>query len=173
VSGDADLTRERLERLITAMRDLCMPRKFAATYCGVSPKTFERWIGLGATGTGTALHIELAEAVYQIEGLKVGTAIGALERMAMAEPKAAEAFLKLYKPGDFGGPRPEPDEFEALERHAARQDKLLQKPPPRMLEKMRANGWWQFATTLSPEDRATLTAIQAKYIAAHALPEKT
>ncbi len=171
VDPDDGLTAELADAIVAAIEDECMPRKYAATCNGVSPKTLERWIGMGATGSGSAVHTSLAKRVFQAEGGKVGKVMRNLESMSFEDSKAGEAFLKLYKPGDFGGPRREPDEFDALERNAGKQDLLLAHPPPRLRAKMSAHGWWQFPLDLSPEERATLLGIQRKR-SAPALPEK-
>jgi hypothetical protein len=163
-AGDEDdgLTAELADGLVSAIADECMPRKFAATYNGVSPKTLERWIAMGATGSGSAKHRELAKRILKAEGGKVGRVMRCLNELAAEDGKAGEAFLKLFKPGDFGGPRREPDEFDSIERNAQKQDKLLESPPPRLRAKMTAHGWWQFRE-LSPEDRETLRDIQGKH----------
>lgn len=168
--GEDGLTRERLEEIIEAIADQCMPRKYAATYCGTSPKTLERWIAQGATGVGGPLRAELARRVFKAEGTKVGGAMQSLYAMRSVSAAAGEAFLKLFKPGDFGGPRPEPDEFDDIERQTGRRRRLWDKPPPKMLREAREAGWWQFSRELSAEDRALLEAIQAKYTSAPALP---
>ncbi len=170
VDPDDGLTDALADAIVDAIEDDCMPRKYAATYNGVSPKTLERWIGMGATGTGSDLHTSLAKRVLRAEGGKVGAVMRNLKAMSAEDGKAGEAFLKLYKPGDFGGPRREPDEFDALERNAGKQDLLLAHPPPRLRAKMGAHGWWQFRVDLSAEDRAVLLAIQRKG-AAPLLPE--
>jgi hypothetical protein len=163
------LTRELLEDIAADIADNDMPRKYAASGNGVSPRTLERWIAMGATGSGGSLRRELARRVFQAEAGKVGGVMHNLRMLASEDGKAGEAFLRLYKPGDFGGPRPEPDEFDALERHAERRKNLWEKPPPKMLREAREHGWWQFSTRLSDEDRATLEAVQAKYLMGPAL----
>jgi hypothetical protein len=131
---------------------------------------------MGATGTGSDLHALLARRVLRAEASKVGSVMYNLKSMSAEDSKAGEAFLKLYKPGDFGGPRREPDEFDNVERNAQKQDKLLSSPPARLRAKMANHGWWQFSVSLSPEDRATLRAMQLKYQTAALLtappPEK-
>lgn len=159
---DDGLTREILHSLVAAIDNDNLPRKFAALVSGVSPKTFARWMVRGETGTGSALHTELAKSVNVAEGSKVGTAMTSLHDMARLDPKAAEAFLKFFKPGDFGGPKRVADEFDDPERHADRRDKLLDNPPPRLRAVLSAKGWWQFRGTLSPEDTAALLAIQER-----------
>jgi hypothetical protein len=170
--SDDGLTAELADGLVAAIEVENMPRKFAATYNGVSPRTFERWLMMGSTGTGSALHVSLARRVYKAEGLKVGQTMTGLKAMALEDSRAAEAYLKMFKPGDFGGVKPEPDEFESAERSSAKQDRLIDNPSPRMLAKFTARGWWKFPAEMSVEDRATLTAIQTKYRTTHALPEK-
>jgi len=160
---DDGLTSALADAIVLAIEEECMPRKFAATYNGVSPKTLERWIAMGATGTGSALHASLAKRVLRTEGGKVGKVMRNLSALSFEDGKAGEAFLKLFKPGDFGGPRREPDEFDGIERNAQKQDKLLQSPPPRLRAKMALHGWWQFPVDLSGDDRAALVAMQRKY----------
>lgn len=162
------LTQEIADRFVRAILKRNLPRKFAATYCGVSPKTAERWIAMGATGTGSALHVDLARRVYAVEGRKVGSAMTNLAILALKDAKAGETFLKFFKPGDFGGPASTPDEFEGLERHADRRRQLWTNPPPRMLREARDAGWWQFPLELDAGDRDALLALQEKYSARRA-----
>lgn len=173
---DDGLTSDLADALVEAIEQECMPRKFAATYNGVSPKTLERWIAMGATGTGSALHVSLAKRVLRAEGGKVGNVMSNLKAMSFTDAKAGESFLKLFKPGDFGGPRREPDEFDGIERNQQKQDKLLASPPPRLRAKMTLHGWWQFPPELTVEDRAALMTMQRKYQTAALLtapaPEK-
>lgn len=146
-----------------AIRERSLPRKFAATACGVSPKTFERWIRMGETGTGTALHTELARRVHLAEAEKIGHGMTCLAQCAYEDGKAARSYLELFKPGDFGGPARVADEFESLERHKDRRHALLTSPPPRMLAEFRTHGWWQFPGALEQGDRETLEALSQKY----------
>jgi hypothetical protein len=170
--NDEGLTKAVADELVAAVQEMNLPRKFAATFCGVSPKTFDRWLSLGATGAGSALHIDLARRIYEAEGRKVGGAMTALQLMAEADPKAAEAFLKMFKPGDFGGVKPEPDEFDGAERNAQKRAHILDAPSPRLLAEFGAKGFWKFPAEIDDEDRATLIAIQNKYQVSLALPEK-
>lgn len=168
--GDG-LTRALKEAIVEAIVEDRLPRKYAATVNGVSPRTLEQWIVMGAAGTGSALHTELARDVYEAEGAHVGTQMRNLDTLGSADPKAAVAFLQFFKPRDFGGPDATGDEFAEPARNAQRQDLLLSNPPPRMLAKFREHGWWKFAPTLDEEDRMVLIAIQEKY-AALALPSE-
>jgi hypothetical protein len=168
--GDG-LTRKMKEAIVEAILEDRLPRKYAATVNGVSPRTLESWIVMGAAGLGTALHTELARDVYEAEGAHVGTQMRNLDTLGSADPKAATAFLQFFKPGDFGGPMPAGDEFQEPARNAQRQDLLLGNPPPRMLAKFREHGWWKFVPVLEEEDRMVLIAIQEKY-AARPLPEE-
>lgn len=171
-SEDGDgLTRSLKEALVEAIVEDRLPRKYAATMNGVSPRTFELWIAMGAAGTGTALHAELARDVYEAEGARVGNQMRNLDILGRDDPKAAVAFLQFFKPLDFGGTPPTGDEFAEPARNAQRQDLLLDNPPPRMLAKFRAHGWWKFSPHIDEEDRMVLMAIQEKY-AAQPLPEK-
>ena len=161
--NDDGLTEDLVLRLAEAIDESCMPRKYAATFCGVSPKTFERWVRAGETGSGSALHVELARMVNQAEAQKVGTSMRNLHALGTMDPAAATSFLKLFKPADFGGPKRQTDEWDSSERAAEKRKKLLASPPPRMLSELAAHGWWQFPWQLEPEDLAALEAIQSKY----------
>jgi hypothetical protein len=171
-SEDGDgLTRSLKEAIVEAIVEDRLPRKYAATSNGVSPRTLELWIAMGAAGTGSALHGELARDVYEAEGAHVGTQMRNLDVLGSADPKAAVAFLQFFKPLDFGGSPPTGDEFAEPARNAQRQDLLLDNPPPRMLAKFRQHGWWKFSPELDEEDRLVLIAIQEKYTALPGLPE--
>lgn len=159
---DDGLTTELMHSLVNAVSVDNLPRKFAALVNGVSPKTFARWMVRGETGTGSALHTELAKSVNVAEGSKIGGVMTSLHNMAHLDTKAGEAYLRFFKPGDFGGPKRVADEFDDPERHAQRQDKLLDNPPPRLRALLSAKGWWQFPGVLSPEDIVTLKAIQER-----------
>jgi hypothetical protein len=161
--SDDGLTAVLADSLVEAIEVHNMPREFAATYNGVSPDTFERWLMMGSTGTGTELHVSLARRVYKAEGMKVGETMTGLKAMALEDSRAAEAYLKMFKPGHFGGVKPAPNEFASAERAARKRINLLDNPPPRMLAEMTAKGWLKFSLDLSDEDRATLSAIQDKY----------
>lgn len=163
-SEDGDgLTRTLKNALVEAIVEDRLPRKYAATVNGVSPRTFELWIAMGAAGDGTALHAELARDVYEAEGAHVGTQMRNLDALGSADPKASVAFLQFFKPLDFGGTAPAGDEFAEPARNARRQDLLLDNPPPRMLSKFREHGWWKFSMLIDEEDRMVLMAIQEKY----------
>ncbi len=172
-SEDGDgLTRSLKDALVEAIVEDRLPRKYAATSNGVSPRTFELWIAMGAAGSGSAIHAELARDVYEAEGMRVATQMKNLDTLGAADPKAAVAFLQFFKPLDFGGSPPTGDEFAEPARNAQRQDLLLENPPPRMLAKFREHGWWKFSPKVDDEDRMVLLAIQEKY-AALPLPEGT
>lgn len=165
-SEDGDgLTRAHLNAVVESMVTDKLPRKYAATVNGISPRTLELWITMGAAGMGTTLHAELAREVYQAEGGIVGTQMQNLYTLGSADPKAAVAFLQFFKPLDFGGTAPAGDEFQEPARNAQRQDLLLSSPPPRMLAKFREHGWWKFSARIDDEDRMVLLAIQEKYAA--------
>lgn len=160
--GDG-LTRVRLDNLVEAIVTDKLPRKYAATVNGISPRTLELWISMGAAGMGTSLHTELAREVYSAEGGIVGAQMQNLYTLGREDPHAATQFLKFFKPMDFGGTPPTGDEFAEPARNAARQELLLDSPPPRMLAKFREHGWWKFAQKLDEEDRMVLFAMQEKY----------
>ena len=170
-SEDGDgLTRSLKDALVDAIVEDRLPRKYAATSNGVSPRTFELWIAMGAAGTGSAIHAELARDVYEAEGMRVSNQMRNLDVLGREDPRAAIAFLQFFKPLDFGGSPPTGDEFAEPARNAQRQDLLLENPPPRMLAKFREHGWWKFSPRVDDEDRMVLIAIQEKY-AAIPLPE--
>ncbi len=170
-SEDGDgLTRSLKDALVDAIVEDRLPRKYAATSNGVSPRTFELWIAMGAAGTGSAIHAELARDVYEAEGMRVSSQMRNLDVLGREDPRAAIAFLQFFKPLDFGGSPPTGDEFAEPARNAQRQDLLLENPPPRMLAKFREHGWWKFSPRVDDEDRMVLIAIQEKY-AAIPLPE--
>jgi hypothetical protein len=163
-SEDGDgLTRRLLDSLVQAIVEDKLPRKYAATVNGVSPRTLELWISMGAAGMGTPLHAELARDVYEAEGALVGDQMRNLHVLGSGDPKAAVAFLQFFKPLDFGGTPPTGDEFAEPARNAQRQDLLLSNPPPRMLAKFREHGWWKLPPNLDDEDRMVLIAMQEKY----------
>lgn len=168
--GDG-LTRMLKEAIVDSIVEDKLPRKYAATVNGVSPRTLESWIVAGASGLGSALHVELARDVYEAEGGIVGEQMRNLHVIGSADPKAAIAFLQFFKPQDFGGTPPTGDEFQEPARNAQRQDLLLSNPPPRMLAKFREHGWWKFASDIDEEDRMVLIAIQEKYAVRPALSE--
>ena len=160
--GDG-LTRALKDVIVEAIVEDRLPRKYAATSNGVSPRTLELWIAMGAAGTGTALHAELARDVYEAEGSLVGQQMRNLSVLGREDPKAAVCFLQFFKPLDFGGSPPTGDEFAEPARNAQRQDLLLDNPPPRMLAKFREHGWWKFSPRIDDEDRLLLLALQEKY----------
>lgn len=163
-SEDGDgLTRALLNALVDAIVEDKLPRKYAATMNGVSPRTFDLWLAMGAAGTGSALHAELARDVYEAEGGLVGEQMRNLHTLGREDPKAAVAFLQFLKPMDFGGTPPAGDEFAEPARNAQRQDLLLANPPPRMLAKFREHGWWKLPPKIEDEDRLVMLALQEKY----------
>jgi hypothetical protein len=163
-SEDGDgLTRALLDAVVESMVTDKLPRKYAATVNGVSPRTLELWITMGAAGLGTSIHAELAREIYQAEGGIVGAQMQNLYTLGSGDPNASVAFLKFFKPLDFGGQAPAGDEFQEPARNAQKQDALLSNPPPRMLAKFREHGWWKFSPDVDAEDRMVLLAIQEKY----------
>ncbi len=168
ISGSG-LTRELADRLIAAL-ETPMPRRFAATSCGVSPKTFEGWIADGASGIGDEQCVYLAKSVYEFEGKDVGETMRAIKMLADANHQAAAEYLRLMHPADFGGAvRTGVDEFSDPERNRRNQSRLLENPPPRMAAMLRQHRWIRMPQNVSAEDRATVDSILAKY-AALALP---
>lgn len=152
-----------------------MPRRFAAFSCGVSPKTFERWLQIGASTAHDPVCIYLACRVHQLEGLDVSSTVNELQRLRAVSPAAAELYLKIMHPADFGGHvRTVPDEFEGQERNRQAQDSLLASPPPRMMAKMRQYRWLQVPEGATPEEmaavEAVITGIRSRLAAAVALP---
>lgn len=170
IDGDG-LTREIVEGVVSDILENKLPRKYAATKNGCTPTTLQRYIDMGDMGDGGPLHYELAKRVHQAEGTVIGQVMSNQHLLSASEPKAADVFLKAFKPGDFGGPKPEPDEFDRLERQQRRRNNLWQNTPPRMLAEATAQGWWKFPKDISDEDRAILAAMQQKYRTL-ALPEK-
>lgn len=163
-SEDGDgLTRSLLNTVVDAIVEDKLPRKYAATMNGVSPRTLELWIAMGAAGTGSTLHAELARDVYEAEGGLVGDQMRNLHALGREDPKAAVAFLQFFKPLDFGGSPPTGDELAEPARNAQRQDLLLSNPPPRMLAKFMQHGWWKISPNIDAEDRLVLLALQEKY----------
>jgi hypothetical protein len=160
---DDGLTEALVEALVAAVESP-LPRRFAALKCGVSPKTFERFLQDGASGVGSALSVELARRVYQFEAADVGEEMQHLKTLARHNPQATETYLRVMHPADFGGfVRKTPDEFEAPQRQQRTQDRLLDHPPPRMLAKFRAHGWVKLPPSMTDEDRAAVMAILARY----------
>src|ERR1044071_7645805 len=76
VPGPNGLSRALADRLVDARQR--MPRRFAATSCGVSPKTFERWIQIGASSNDDPICVQLARRIFEVEGHDVGEAISDL-----------------------------------------------------------------------------------------------
>lgn len=170
IGGDG-LNAELLEFIVNDIVQLKLPRKYAATKNGVSPTTLQRWIDMGTIGDGNFLHAELAKRIHEAEANVIGQVMTNQHLLSAQDPRAADVFLKAFKPGDFGGPKPEADEFDRLERQAKRRQALLDAPPPRMLAEMTARGWWHFPTDISDDDRAILVEMQQRY-RARQLPEK-
>ncbi len=164
VGEDGDgLTIDLVDRLVAA-RETPMPRRFAALHCGVSPKTFERWLQDGASGTGSRLSIDLARKIYQYEAADVGQEMAHLKVMASHNPLATKTYLELMHPADFGGfVRTAPDEFERPDRQQRTRGHLLDNPPPRMLADMKAHDWFRMPKGIAKKDRAVITKILAFY----------
>lgn len=161
--SNTGLTRELADKLIASLQTP-MPRRFAATSNGVSPKTFEGWINDGASGIGDDVCVYLARKVYEHEGRDVGETFHDLREVAKGNDRAAETYLRLMYPADFGGTvRTGPDEFSDAERAAKNRAQLLASPPPRMLAEMRQHRWFQLPAKISAKDRAGIESILAKY----------
>jgi hypothetical protein len=169
--NDGGLTIDLVDKLVACITQQKLTHKYAALACGVSPDTFEDWLEQGETGTGTALHVDLAKRVHEADANHVGHAMGNLHAMCDKDPKAAEMFLKLLKPGDFGGPQANPDRFSGQARNKKKRANLLANPPPRMIAEMRQYGYQRLPTNLSAEDQQAINAICAKYLVPQ-LPEK-
>lgn len=169
--SDGGLTIDLVDKLVACISQQKLTRKYAALFCGMSPDTFELLLEMGETGTGTALHTDLAKRVHEAEATLVGHAMGNLHAMCEKDPKANELFLKLLKPGDFGGPKADPDRFSGQGRNKKKRASLLANPPPRMLAEMRQYGYQRLPVNLSAEDQEAINAICAKYLVPQ-LPEK-
>lgn len=169
--SDGGLTIELVDSLVARISQDHMTHKYAALACGVSPDTFENMLELGETGTGTALHTDLARRVHEADAAHVGAAMKNLHLMTVTDPKACELYLKFTKPGDFGGPKADPDRFSGQGRNKKKRASLLANPPPRMLAEMRQYGYQRLPVNLSAEDQAAINAICAKYLVPQ-LPEK-
>jgi hypothetical protein len=156
------LTRELADAIIEARKT--MPRRFAATSNGVSPRTFKGWMDDGASGIGDPMCVYLAREIHKFEGQDIGEEFGNLKRIASVNPAAGEAYLKLMYPEDFGGHvRTAPDEFSDSERAARNRDKLLDAPPPRMLAELRKHRWLQMPAGMTKGDLEAIHSILAKY----------
>lgn len=169
--SDGGLTIDLVDKLVACISQQKMPHKYAALACGVSPDTFQGWLEEGECGTGTALHIDLARRVHEADANHVGHTMGNLHAMVEKDPKAAELFLKLLKPGDFGGPKADPDRFSGQGRNKKKRAALMANPPPRMRAEMKQFGWQKLPVNMLPEDQAAIDAICAKYTVPQ-LPEK-
>jgi hypothetical protein len=169
--SDGGLTIDLVDKLVACVAQQKLPHKYAALACGVSPTTFEDWLEQGETGTGTSLHIDLAKRIHEADANHVGHTMSNLHGMCEKDPKAAELFLKLLKPGDFGGPKADPDRFSGQGRNKKKRASLLANPPPRMLAEMRQYGYQRLPMNLSKEDQEAINAICAKYLVPQ-LPEK-
>jgi hypothetical protein len=139
-----------------------MPRRFAATSNGVSPKTLERWIQIGSSTGNDPACIHLARRIHEVEGLDVGESVDDLKLLRKVSPAASESYLKIMHPADFGGAtRTGPDEFEDQVRNRDQQDRLLASPPPRMLAKLREHRWFQVPAEATPEEMAAVESLLA------------
>lgn len=161
VPGPENLSRALADKLIEARGR--MPRRYAATSNGVSPKTLERWLQIGASCTHDPICIYLACRFHQVEGEDVAQSISYLQVLRAVNPAASDLYLKIMHPEDFGGHvREATDEFEGRERNSRAQDQLLASPPPRMLAKMRQYRWLQVPEGATSEEMAAVeSAIDA------------
>jgi len=158
--GPNGLSRALADQLVANRRT--MPRRFAATAAGVSPRTFERWIQIGASSGDDPICIELARRIFEVEGKDVSESISDLKMLRTMSATASEAYLRLMHPADFGGAvRSAPDEFEDQVRNREAQDKLLASPPPRMLAKLREHRWFQVPAEATKEELAAVETMIA------------
>lgn len=158
VPGPEGVSRALADKLIEAR--VRMPRRYAATSNGVSPKTLERWLQIGASCTHDPICIYLACRFHQVEGEDVAQSISYLQVLRAVNPAASDLYLKIMHPEDFGGHvREVTDEFEGRERNARAQDQLLASPPPRMLAKMRQYRWLQVPEGATPEEMAEIESM--------------
>jgi hypothetical protein len=165
VPGPENLSRALADKLIEARGR--MPRRYAATSNGVSPKTLERWLQIGASCTHDPICIYLACRFHQTEAEDVAQSITYLQVLRAVNPAASDLYLKIMHPEDFGGHvRETVDEFEGRERNARAQDNLLASPPPRMLAKMRQYRWVQIPEGATAEEAGEIeemiSAIQTR-----------
>ncbi len=157
------LTPALVDQLVEALQKP-LPRRFAALHCGVSPKTFERWLQDGASGAGSGLAVDLARRVYQWEAQDVGEEMRHLKTLAAINPQATKTYLELMHPADFGGfVRTAPDEFERPDRQKRTRGHLLDNPPPRMLADFKAHDWFRMPKGISKRDRSTILKILTSY----------
>lgn len=158
VPGPEGLSRELADKLIAARQT--MPRRFAAKHCGVSPRTFERFLQVGSSSDHDPICVYFTRRINEVEGGDVGDTIGGLQLLRKVSPQAADLYLKLMHPEDFGGHvRTVPDEFDGQERNRQAQDKFLAAPPPRMLAKMREHRWVQIPEGATPEETALIESM--------------
>lgn len=174
--GPNGLSYALADRLVESRRN--MPRRFAATSNGVSPRTFERWIQIGASSGDDPICVHLARRIFEAEGIDVRESLADLRMIRSASPQAAESYLKIMHPADYGGHvRTAPDEFEDQSRNRETQDRLLASPPPRMLAKLRQHRWLQVPAGATAEEMAaveTLIAnIRMRITSANALPAQS
>lgn len=158
VPGPENLSLALADKLIEARAR--MPRRYAATSNGVSPRTLERWLQIGASCTHDKACVYLACRFHQVEGEDVAQSISYLQVLRAVNPAASDLYLKIMHPEDFGGHvREATDEFEGRERNSRAQDQLLATPPPRMLAKMRQYRWLQVPEGATPEEMAEIEAM--------------
>lgn len=158
VPGPNGLSLELADKLIAARET--MPRRFAAKSCGVSPKTFERWLQIGSISAHDPVCVHFTRGINEIEGIDVSDTITGLQILRKVNPQATDLYLKLMHPEDFGGHiRTVPDEFDGQERNREAQDKLLSSPPPRMLAKLNEHRWFQLPEGTTPEEKAEIEAM--------------
>lgn len=173
--GPNGLSRALADRLVASRAR--MPRRIAATSNGVSPKTFERWIQVGSSSADDPVCIYLARKIFEVEGVDIGETIDDLRDLRKVSGTAAETYLKVMHPNDFGGhQRTAPDEFEDQDRNRGSQDKLLASPPPRMLAKLREHRWYQVPAGATDEETAAVAdmidAIRKRLTADRLIAEK-
>lgn len=158
VPGPEGLSLELADKLIAARQT--MPRRFAAKSCGVSPRTFERFLQVGSSQSHDPACTYFTRRINEIEGNDVGETIGGLQILRKVNPQASALYLQLMHPEDFGGHiRTVPDEFDGQERNKEARKSLLAKPPPRMLAEMRQHRWIQIPEGATPEETAAIEAM--------------
>lgn len=160
------LSRELADKLIEAI-NMPLPRRWAALYAGVSPDTFKSLLEKGILSDDDPECVRLAREVYQTEGKGIAETFDALRILARSgNADAAETYLRLMHPADFGGKvRTEPDEWAGAERHKQRRDHLLENPPPRMRAELQRHRWLQLPERLSKKEREVIDRIIARHLA--------
>lgn len=166
-------SRAQVDALIVAI-ETPMPMRWAALSEGVTPDQLKAWCFAGIVGADPEC-IRLAKRVYKSQAADVGKTFSGLLTLAeKGNPLAAETFLKLMHPADFGGKsRSEPDEFQSAERNRVRRARLLDDPPPRMRAELTTHRWVQLPQTMADADKAAIMAILERYRTAPALAAST